>query len=400
MTRTQCCIVGGGPAGAMLGLLLARKGLDVVVLEKNGDFLRDFRGDTIHPSTMESLDELDLAERFLELKPALTPVFSGRTPAGAVTLADFRELRTRFPYIAMIPQWDFLNFLTCEATRYPGFHLLMNAEATELIEEDGVVRGVRVRSADGEDEIRAPLTVAADGRSSRLRDRAGLSLAASSPPIDVLWFRLPHGPDEPIGTTGFAGDGRVIVYIDRRDYWQVAYVIPKGSADALRRAGIDQLRDVLARVAPDVGGGGAALRSWDQVSVLTVRADRLRRWHRPGLLCIGYAAHAMSPVGGVGINFAIQDAVAAANLLAEPIRSGHVSDRQLAAVQRQRAWQVRAMQLIQAGALRLAVRASATPRRGPGALLAGVLGRLFGLGPARRLRARAVGLGIRRVHVA
>jgi 2-polyprenyl-6-methoxyphenol hydroxylase-like FAD-dependent oxidoreductase len=399
MIRTQCCIVGGGPAGAMLGLLLARKGLDVVVLEKHGDFLRDFRGDTIHPSTMEILDELGLADRFLDLKPALTPVFSGRIPGGTVTLADFRELRTRFPYIAMIPQWDFLDFLTCEAARYPGFHLLMNVEATDLIEESGVVRGVRYRSPEGDEEIRAPLTVAADGRSSRLRERAGLPLAASSPPIDVLWFRLPHGPDEPMGTTGFAGDGRVIVYIDRGDYWQVAYVIPKGSAEELRRAGIEQLRGVLARVAPDVGGGGAALQSWDQVSVLTVRADRLRRWYRPGLLFIGDAAHAMSPVGGVGINFAIQDAVAAANLLAEPIRSGHVSERQLAAVQRQRAWQVRTMQLIQAGALRIALRASATPRHGPAAALASVLGRLFGLGPARRLRARAVGLGIRRVHV-
>ncbi|HXM58457.1 MAG TPA: FAD-dependent oxidoreductase [Candidatus Dormibacteraeota bacterium] len=399
--RTQCCIAGGGPAGAMLGLLLARRGLDVVVLEKHADFLRDFRGDTIHPSTMEVLDELGLADAFLALNPNRVSHLTGNTPAGRITVADFRDLRSRYPFVALIPQWDFLAFLTRQASRCSGFHLLMRAEATDLVEEDGVVRGLRYESPDGAGEIRATLTVAADGRSSVLRRRAGLPVREASQPIDVLWFRLPRVASDPEDTAGYLGGGHIVALINRRDYWQIAYVIPKGSAERLRAAGIEELRAALRRLVPELGDRIDLLTGWDQVSVLSVQANRLRRWHRPGLLCIGDAAHAMSPVGGVGINFAIQDAVAAANVLTEPIRRGHVTPRDLAAVQRQRSWQVRTMQLLQAIALRAALAASRAARPGPvSTVVRRVGGALFSARPALALRSRLVGLGLRRVHVA
>jgi len=398
--RTQCCIAGGGPAGAVLGLLLARRGLDVVVLEKHADFLRDFRGDTIHPSTMETLDELGLADAFLALGPNRVPVLRGTSPSGAIVLADFRGLRSRFPYIALIPQWDFLDFITGEAARYPGFHLLMSTEATDLLVEDGAVQGVRCTSVDGPDEVRAPLTIAADGRSSVLRDRAGLPLVTTSPPIDVLWFRLPRAAGEPEDSAGYVGGGHVVAMINRRDYWQIAYTIPKGSARRLMAGGIEALRASLRELVPELGARIELLSSWEQVSLLSVRANRLRSWYRPGLLCIGDAAHAMSPVGGVGINFAIQDAVAAANVLAEPIRRGEVTARHLRAVQRQRAWQVRLMQRFQAVALRGALLAGGPRPTGLAALGLRLAGGVVTLAAGRRLRSRVIGLGIRRVHVA
>jgi 2-polyprenyl-6-methoxyphenol hydroxylase-like FAD-dependent oxidoreductase len=397
--RTQCCIAGGGPAGAMLGLLLARRGLDVVVLEKHGDFLRDFRGDTIHPSTMEILDELGLVDRFLALDPSRVPYLEGITPAGTVTVADFRRLPSRFRFVAMIPQWDFLDFITREAAGHPGFHLLMRSEATDLVEEDGTVRGVRYRSPDGGGEVLATLTVAADGRSSTLRDRAGLPVRRGSPPIDVLWFRLPRLPGDSEVTAGYTGNGTIVALINRRDYWQVAYVIPKGSAERLRADGIDAFRRGLGERVPMLADRVGELTGWDRVSVLSVQANRLRRWHRPGLLCIGDAAHAMSPVGGVGINFAIQDAVAAANVLAEPIRRDRVGSRHLAAVQRRRAWQVRLMQFFQDRALAAALLASGPPRRGVAGLAARAGGRAFASPVATRLRSRLVGLGVRRERV-
>jgi 2-polyprenyl-6-methoxyphenol hydroxylase-like FAD-dependent oxidoreductase len=395
--RTECCIAGGGPAGAMLGLLLARRGLDVVVLEKHADFLRDFRGDTIHPSTMEVLDELGLAQAFLALKPNRVHRLKARTPAGTIALADFRGLRSRYRYIALIPQWDFLDFITREAARYPGFHLLMRAEATDLVEEDDVVRGLRFSSPDGGGEVRATLTVAADGRSSVLRRRAGLPVAGTSPPIDVLWFRLPRMDGDSDDTAGYVGGGHIVALINRREYWQIAYVIPKGSAEQLRATGIDELRRTIRELVPELGDRVDRL-TWEQVSVLSVQANRLRRWYRPGLLCIGDAAHAMSPVGGVGINFAIQDAVVAANVLAEPIRRGRVTARHLRAVQRRRAWQVRVMQLAQAIMLRAALAASGPGRGGP-ALVRRAGGRLLGTRGGLTLRSRVIAHGLRRVHV-
>jgi len=399
--RTQCCIAGGGPAGAMLGLLLARRGLDVVVLEKHADFLRDFRGDTIHPSTMEVLDQIGLAQAFLDLGPNRVTHLTGTTPAGTIPVADFRDLPSRFPYIALIPQWDFLDFITREAARYPGFHLRMCAEATDLIQEDGAVRGVRFTGPDGDGEVLATLTVAADGRSSVLRREAGLPVRETSQPIDVLWFRLPRAASDSDDTAGYLGAGHIVALINRREYWQIAYVIPKGAAERLKAAGIEELRATLRALVPELSDRVDQLTGWDRVSVLSVQSNRLRRWHRPGLLCIGDAAHAMSPVGGVGINYAIQDAVVAANVLAEPLRTGRVTSRHLAAVQRNRAWQVRIMQWFQSLALNGALRASAgDATRAAADRPAGGLGaRLFGMRAGVRLRSRLIGLGLRRARV-
>jgi 2-polyprenyl-6-methoxyphenol hydroxylase-like FAD-dependent oxidoreductase len=334
--HAACCIVGGGPAGAMLGLLLARKGVGVLVLEKHGDFLRDFRGDTIHPSTMEIMDELGLAEKLLCVKHTKAPRLQFRTPQGTVTVADFRRLKTRFPYVAFMPQWDFLDFVTGEAKRYPNFRLEMNAEVTELLEEDGVIRGVRYEAPDGAHEVRAPLTVAADGRHSRVRERSGLEVIETGPPIDVLWFRLPRREEDPEESSGYIGAGKVLVFINRGDYWQTAYVIPKGADRRVRGAGLEAFRRSIGEAVPYVAARTGELRDWGQVKLLSVQIDHLRRWHRPGLLCIGDAAHAMSPVGGVGINLAIQDAVAAANALAQPLLEGSVGIRHLRSVQRRR----------------------------------------------------------------
>jgi 2-polyprenyl-6-methoxyphenol hydroxylase-like FAD-dependent oxidoreductase len=307
----------------MLGLLLARNGVDIVVLEKHGDFLRDFRGDTIHPSTLEIMDELGLAEQLLCLKHTKAPRLRFRTPQGSVTIADFRRLKTRFPYVAFMPQWDFLDFVTKEAARYPNFRLEMNAEVKELVEEDGAIRGVRYEAPDGTHEVRAPLTVAADGRHSRVRERSGLEVIETGPPIDVLWFRLPRREGDPEESSGYIGAGKVLVFINRGDYWQTAYVIPKGADRRVREAGLEAFRRSIGEAVPYVADRTGELRDWEQVKLLSVQVDHLRRWHRPGLLCIGDAAHAMSPVGGVGINLAVQDAVAAANALAGPLRTRH-----------------------------------------------------------------------------
>jgi 2-polyprenyl-6-methoxyphenol hydroxylase-like FAD-dependent oxidoreductase len=382
----------------MLGYLLARSGVDVVVLEKHGDFLRDFRGDTIHPSTLDILDQLGLADDFLALGPNLTRVLRGQTPLGSVAL-DFRRLPTRFRYVAFIPQWDFLEFLTEKGAQLPDFHLRMNSEAFDLILEEGQVRGVRVCEPGGELEVRAPLTVAADGRGSVLRERAGLPLVVTSPPVDVLWFRLSRRPEDPEATLGQVGSGGVMVLLNRGSYWQTAYTIPKGSFQVLRASGLEALREAVATRAPELGDRVGELTSWDQVKLLTVQADRLTRWYRAGLLCIGDAAHAMSPVGGVGINFAIQDAVEAANRLAGPLLAGQVGTGELASVQRRRAWQVRAMQFMQAQALKGALRLAAPSGQTAPRLAPLVLAAVTRLPWVRDLPARLVGLGFRRVRV-
>ena len=334
--RTTCCVIGCGPAGAMLGLMLAREGVDVLVLEKHSDFLRDFRGDTLHPSTMQIMDELGLAEGLLELEHTKAPKIEARLPGGTVTVADLGRLKTRYPYITFMPQWDFLDYITKEAGRYPNFRLQMDAEAKHLILENGVVRGVRYETPEGPREARALLTVSADGRSSPFREQAGLKIVRTSPPIDVLWFRLPRREGDPEDSFGYAGKGRFMAVINRSEYWQIAFVIKKGEYQRVRAEGLDAFRRSVGEAIPEFAGRTEELRDWEDLKLLTVQADRLRRWHRPGLLCIGDAAHAMSPVGGVGINLAIADAVAAANALSVPLMAGRVRARDLARVQLRR----------------------------------------------------------------
>jgi 2-polyprenyl-6-methoxyphenol hydroxylase-like FAD-dependent oxidoreductase len=392
-----CTIAGCGPAGAMLGLLLARKGMDVLVLEKHGDFLRDFRGDTIHPSTMEIMDELSLADRLLLLPHTKASQLRFRTPQGAATLADFGRLRTRFPYLAFMPQWDFLDFVTDEAGRYPNFRLEMNAEVRGLVEEGSVVRGVRYEAPDGAHEVRAPLTVAADGRSSRVREQAGLEVVATAPPIDVLWFRISRRKGDPEEPTGYIGGGRFVVLINRGDYWQVGYVLPKGADRRVRAAGLESFRRSVGEAVPEVADRTDEIQDWDQVKLLSVQVNRLRRWYRPGLLCIGDAAHAMSPVGGVGINLAIQDAVAAANALAEPLRTGRAELRHLRAVQRRRELPIRILQGLQS----LAHRRVVAPAVGGGGIPSPPppVRALLGLRIVHDLPARVIAFGIWPVHV-
>jgi 2-polyprenyl-6-methoxyphenol hydroxylase-like FAD-dependent oxidoreductase len=334
----------------MLGFLLARQGVEVMVLEKHGDFLRDFRGDTVHPSTLRLLDELGLADEFLELPHQKVTQLAVTTDDGTYVMADFSRLPGRFPFLAFVPQWDLLDFLADRARRWPNFQLRMNAEAVGLLREDGQVTGVRYRSAEGGDqEVRARLTVAADGRNSGLRADAGLRLREFGAPMDVLWFRLskpPDGVDPSFGGAGRITRGRMLVRLDRGDYWQCAYLVPKGGYAALKEAGVEPFRADLARLLPE-GTALEALRSWDDVRVLSVRVDRLTRWHQPGLLFIGDAAHAMSPIGGVGINLAVQDAAAAARLLAGPLRDGVVPPRRLGRVRRRRLLPTVVTQLVQ-----------------------------------------------------
>lgn len=395
--QTQCCIAGGGPAGMMLGLLLARAGVNVVVLEKHADFLRDFRGDTIHPSTLEVMHELGLVEELLRQPHQPARHLKAYVGREEFTVADFTHLPVHCRFVAMMPQWDFLSFLETHVRRYPTFRLRMRAEVTGLIIDDGRVSGVKAMTPDGPLEVQAPLTIGADGRRSTVRAHAGLRVMTLGAPIDVLWMRLSWRTGDPAETIGRFDRGRIMVMIYRGDYWQCGFVIPKNGHEAIRRRGLSAFRSEVAAIAPFLADRVDELRSWDDIRLLTVTVDRLRRWWRPGLLCIGDAAHAMSPVGGVGINLAIQDAVAAANRLAESLRRGTVSDSDLAAVQRRRELPMRLTQRLQV-IVQNRVLGRVLVARGP--LKPALPLRLLQRWPIlRQLPARLIGLGLRPEHV-
>jgi len=393
----SCCIAGGGPAGIMLGFLLARMGVDVVVLEKHADFLRDFRGDTIHPSTLEIMYELGLLDEFLKRPHQEVRQLAGQIGTETVAIADFSHLPTHCKFLGLMPQWDFLNFIAEHARRYPSFHLRMKAEVTEIIENAGKVVGVKAKTPAGELQVLAELTVGADGRHSFVRERAGFSVLNLGAPMDVLWMRMSRHPTDPEQTFGRFDSGRILVFLNREDYWQTAYVIPKGKADELRQQGLPAFRQELVRLAPFLQDRVAELGEWDEIKLLTVAVDRLNRWFRPGLLCIGDAAHAMSPIGGVGINLAIQDAVATANILGEALRQGTVSLGDLQAVQRRRTFPTRATQRMQVIVQNNVIRRvldSTKPITPPWPVK--LLGRWKFL---QRIPARVVGMGFRPEHV-
>jgi 2-polyprenyl-6-methoxyphenol hydroxylase-like FAD-dependent oxidoreductase len=348
--QTTCCVVGGGPAGVMLGYLLARKGVDVVVLEKHGDFFRDFRGDTVHPATLQVLDELGLLEDFLKVPHQQVRSAGIRIGDYALRVADLSHLPTRCKFVALMPQWDFLNFLSERARRFPRFDLRMQYEGVDLLRSGQSITGVEAKTPDGPIQIRADLVVGCDGRHSTIRQAAGLEVQEFGVPIDVLWFRISRHDGDPDEVLGNANYGRALILINRGDYFQAGLIIPKGSFEDIKQRGLPVLRQSILGIAPYLGDRVNELQDWDQIKLLTVQINRLRKWYRPGLLCIGDAAHAMSPAGGVGINLAIQDAVATANILAETLREGIVTEALLARVQQRREFPTRLTQFIQVNA--------------------------------------------------
>jgi 2-polyprenyl-6-methoxyphenol hydroxylase-like FAD-dependent oxidoreductase len=394
---TKCAIAGGGPAGMMLGFLLARAGVDVVVLEKHADFFRDFRGDTVHPSTLELMHELGLLDEFLKVPHQKIEKLSAQIGDERIEMADLRHLPTHCKFIAMMPQWDFLDFLAKHGKRYKTFDLHMKAEAEELIEENGRIVGLRADTPDGQLAIRADLVVGCDGRRSTVREKAGLKSDDYGAPMDVLWFRLARKAGDDTDAFGHAEAGKMLVMLDRGDYWQCAYVIPKDGIDEVKAKGLEAFRDSVVQMSPFLADRVGELKSWDDIKLLSVTVDRLQKWWRPGLLCIGDAAHAMSPVGGVGINMAVQDAVAAANRLAAPLKAGKVSDDDLRAVQERRTLPVRFTQWLQLTIQkRLISRVLASQQRPKPPLLF----KLFGIFPfLRRIPARLLAIGIRPEHV-
>ncbi|HEY6320606.1 MAG TPA: FAD-dependent oxidoreductase [Thermoanaerobaculia bacterium] len=395
--RVRCCVAGGGPAGVMVGFLLARAGIATLVLEKHRDFLRDFRGDTVHPSTLEVMAELGLLDSLLAIRHQELREIHAQIGDTEIQLADFSHLSTRCRFLAFMPQWDFLEFLAAQGRRYPELELRLQAEVKDVVEEEGRVTGVLVESPEGTSQIAADLVIAADGRHSTVRARAGLEVEDLGAPIDALWMRLSKRPQDPPQSLGRFNFGRLLIMLDRGDYWQCGYVIRKGRFGELQARGIESFRGDLAKVAPFLGDRLRELESWDDVKLLSVAVDRLKRWWKPGLLCIGDAAHAMSPIGGVGINLAIQDAVAAANLLARPLLEGRLSTRHLEAVQRRRMFPTRVTQRIQV-ILQERVLDRVLDRDEP--VQAPWPLRLFNRWPwLRRIPPRVIGVGVRPEHV-
>jgi 2-polyprenyl-6-methoxyphenol hydroxylase-like FAD-dependent oxidoreductase len=394
---TRCCVVGGGPAGMMLGYLLARSGIDVTVLEKHADFLRDFRGDTVHPSTMQVMHELGLLDAFLARPHSEVRALAAQVGDELIRLADFSHLPTRAKFIAFMPQWEFLDFLAEQAQHLPTFHLLRRTEATGLVRDTDRVAGITATGPDGPLDIRAELTVACDGRHSTLRKAAARHVTEIGAPMDVLWLRLSKHDADPGQTLGRIDAGRFFIMLDRNDYWQCAFVIPKGGIDEVHARGLEAFRTDITQLAPFLHDRVQELASWDDVKLLTVAVNRLETWYQPGLLLIGDAAHAMSPVGGVGINLAIQDAVATANILVPSMKAGTPTLNDLRAVQRRREWPTKMTQrmqvLIQNRVITAVLGGTTTPK--PPALL-----RLVGRTPLlQRIPARVIGMGFRPEHI-
>ena len=394
---TTCAIAGGGPAGVMLGFLLARAGVPVVVLEKHIDFFRDFRGDTVHPSTLEVIHELGLLDAFLKVPHQKIDRLSLQFGDTNIALADLTHLPTHCKFVALMPQWDFLNFLAAQGKRYKSFDLHMQTEATDLIEEGGSIVGLRARAPDGTLTIRAALVVGCDGRHSTVRERAGLQSDDYGAPMDVLWFRMTREAGDPGDVFGHIEAAKLMIMLNRGDYWQCAYVIPKGGIDRVQAEGIDAFRQRVLSMSLFLADRIGEIKSFDDVKLLTVKVDRLRQWWRPGLICIGDSAHAMSPVGGVGVNIAVQDAVAAANRLAAPLKRGAVTDADLYAIQERRTLAVRLTQAVQLAVQNRIISRALTSEQRPKPPL---MFKLLGLFPVlRRIPARLIGLGVRPEHV-
>jgi 2-polyprenyl-6-methoxyphenol hydroxylase-like FAD-dependent oxidoreductase len=392
----RCCIVGGGPAGMMLGYLLGRAGVDTVVLVKHGDFLRDFRGDTVHPSTLQIMDELGLLDSFLERPHQEIRRLQGQFGKAMLRIADFERLDIRSRFVAFMPQWDFLNFLLEQGARFPSLRVLRNAEVIDLVRNGETIAGVVARTEDGELTIRADLTIGCDGRHSIVRERAGLAVEEIGAPIDVLWFRVGKATDVTDPAMLHAEQGRLLVTLDRGDYWQCAFVIPKGTTEAVKAGGLPAFRTTIVEMLPALRDHIDDLKDWDDVKLLTVAINRLKQWSRPGLLCIGDAAHAMSPVGGVGINLAVQDAVATANLLAERLRQGRPTTSDLGAVSARRLFPAKVIQAMQVQIQNRVI----NPTLQGGELKVPAVIRLVDAVPwLQGLTARIIGMGVRPEHV-
>ena len=394
--QTRCCIVGGGPAGMMLGYLLGRAGIETLVLEKHADFFRDFRGDTVHPSTLQVMDELGLIDGFLKLPHQQLQKMDGKFGEDSIRIADLSRLDVKYPFIAMMPQWDFLNFLRENGRRFASLKVMMNANATDLIWSGETVVGVNADTAEGPVEIRADLTVACDGRHSIVREGAGLELEELGAPMDVLWFRAGRQVNETENLFARVQSGKMLVTFDRGDYWQCAYVIAKGQHDAVKARGLDAFRSDVTGMAPVLASGMSDVKTWDDVKLLTVAINRLKRWARPGLLCIGDAAHAMSPIGGVGVNLAVQDAVATANLLSRALREKRVTTDLLASVQHRREFATRVTQFVQVNAHKAFeyIFNHPGPLKAPWQMKA-----VTSIPGIQHLTARFVGIGVRPEHI-